>query len=450
MTRSRAVPDNAADDWPADLMRILHAAKNIANQPGDIVKALRRLGHDAELWEYGPSPFGYPVDRRIDLKQGDPTVFWRTFLEAIDRFDIIHFHFARTFFPNAWGGVPAFWDLPIYRMLDKKVFFTFHGSDIRIRRIHEQVNPWSYYRHSDIASDDDRTEKVIEAIRTYANRMFIQSIDYRHFVPEAEVIERVIDLEGWLEQAPEQRANPIVLHVPSRRGTKGTEYVIAGMRRLADEGVEVDFRLLEGVSHDEARRAIQSADVVVDNLLTGDYEVVSIEAMASSRVAVANIQTAVAEAYPDAPVVSADPDTFVDRMRSLVANIDERRELAARGRPYVARVHAAPVIAQKLLRFYQADYPPVRPGTLPDWFSLEGKRQIERLESRIARLEQEIARERHAENGLRRQLGLTPLAIADRGDPRTLTDKAKAALPDPVLLALRRARARVGRRGRPR
>ncbi len=429
-------------------MRILHAARNIANQPGDVVQALRRLGHQAELWEYGESPFGYPVDRRIDLKTGDPTVFWQTFLESIDRFDIIHFHFARTFFPNAWGGVPAFWDLPIYRMLGKKVFFTFHGSDIRIRRIHEQVNPWSYYRYSDIDADDDRTEKVIEAIRTYANRMFIQSIDYRHFVPEAEVVERVIDLAAWPEQAPEQRARPVVLHVPSRRGTKGSQFIIEGMKQLVDEGVAVDFRLLEGVSHDEARRSIQAADIVVDNVLTGDYEVVSLEAMASSRVAVANIQAAVAAAYPDAPVVSADPDTFVDRMRSLIANVDERRDLAARGRPYVARIHDAPVIAEKLLGFYRADYPPVRPGTLPDWFSLDGRRQIERLESRLARLEQDIARERRAHDDLRRRLGLPPLGIAERSDVRNASDKAKAALPEPVRLALRRARARITRRGR--
>ncbi|HZL33457.1 MAG TPA: hypothetical protein VFC81_05670 [Verrucomicrobiae bacterium] len=428
-------------------MRILHAARNIANQAGDVVQALRRLGHEAELWEYGDNPFDYPVDRRIDLKSGDPTIFWRTFLESLDRFDIIHFH-SLSFFPNAWRGVPAFWDLPIYRMLGKKVFFTFHGTDIRIRRIHLEVNPWSYYRFSDIRSDDDRTEKAIEAIRTYANRMFIQSIDYRHFVPEAEVVERVIDLEAWPAQAPDQRQRPTVLHVPSRRGTKGSKFVIEGMKQLAEEGVQVDFRLLEGVSHDEARRAIQGADIIVDNLLTGDYEVVALEAMASSRVAVANIQAAVAAAYPDAPVVSADPDSFVERMRSLIANVDERRELAARGRPYVARIHDSPVIAEKLLGFYRADYPPIRAGTLPDWFSVDGARQIERLDSRIARLEQDVARERRAQDVLRGRLGLPPLRIAERGDPRTASDKAKEALPDPVRRALRTARARVTRRGR--
>jgi soluble cytochrome b562 len=220
------------------------------------------------------------------------------------------------------------------------------------------------------------------------------------------------------------------------------------MKQLAEEGVQVDFRLLEGVSHDEARRAIQGADIIVDNLLTGDYEVVALEAMASSRVAVANIQAAVAAAYPDAPVVSADPDSFVERMRSLIANVDERRELAARGRPYVARIHDSPVIAEKLLGFYRADYPPIRAGTLPDWFSVDGARQIERLDSRIARLEQDVARERRAQDVLRGRLGLPPLRIAERGDPRTTSDKAKEALPDPVRRALRTARARVTRRGR--
>ena len=429
-------------------MRILHAARNVANQAGDVVVALRRMGHDAQLWEYGANPFGFPSDRQIAVEPGDPTIFWQTFLESIDQFDVIHFHFARTFFPNAWRGVPAFWDMPIYRMLGKKLFFTFHGSDIRIRRIHEQVNPWSYYKHSDIASDDDRTEKTIEAIRTYANRMFVVSIDYLPFVPEAEVLERVIDLAAWPEQAPEQRVRPTVVHIPGQRGTKGSDYVIAGMNRLIEEGLAVDFQLLEGVSHDDAARAIRNADIVVDNLLTGDYEVVSLEAMASSRVSLANIQSAVATAYPDAPVVSVNPDTFVERMRSLVGNIDERRALAAQGRPYVARIHDAPVIAARLLDYYQADYPPVANGTLPDWFSLDGKREIEKLQSRIFRLQQELVRERRDEDRLRHQLGLPKLGIGDREHPRTTSEKALDYVPGPIRRVLRRGRARAeGRKG---
>src|SRR4029453_12289529 len=100
--------------------------------------------------------------------------------------------------------------------------------------------------------------------------MFVVSVDYLPFVPEAEVLPRVIDLAEWPEQAPDQRETPVVLHVPSRRGTKGTDLILEGLRQLESEGVPFELRLLEGVPHDEARRAVAAADVVVDNVLTGD------------------------------------------------------------------------------------------------------------------------------------------------------------------------------------
>jgi glycosyltransferase involved in cell wall biosynthesis len=432
-------------------MRILHAARNIADQPGAVVRALRRLGHEAEIWEYDTNPFGFEVDRTIalDHERHDPLVFWRTFEEAIERFDVLHFHFARTLFPTDWGGLPPFWDLPIYRILGKRVFFTFHGTDIRIRRIHEQVNPWSHYRTSDIASDDDRTEKVIEICRTYADGLFVVSVEYLHFVPDATVMPRVIDLSAWPEQPPTQRERPVVLHVPSRRGTKGTDRILAGLERLREAGVAFESRLLEGVSHAEARAAIADADVVVDNVITGDYEVVSIEAMASSRVAVANVGASAQAAFPDAPVVAVDPDTFEDRLAALIGDANRRRELAARGRAYVAATHDAPVIAARLVEAYQAPPRTLGPGgrAFPDWLSLAPARRIERLEGELSRTESNLARTRLREEELRRRLGLPSLGPVSGLVAPTLTDRARALLPEPVKRPLRRARARLtGRR----
>jgi hypothetical protein len=431
-------------------MRILHAARNIANQPADIVRALRALGHEAEVWEYDANPFGFEVDRTIplDREAQDPAVFWQTFQEAIERFDILHFHFARSLFPNQWGGLPPFWDLPIYRILGKKVFFTFHGTDIRIRRIHEQVNPWSYYRSSDIEADDDRTEKVIEVCRTYANRMFVTSVDYLHFVPEAEVMPRVIDLAAWPEQPPVQRDVPVVLHVPSRRGTKGTDRILAGLERLRAAGVPFEQRLLEGVPHDEAKQAIADADVIIDNVLTGDYEVVSIEAMAASRVAVANVGETARAAFPDAPVWTLDPDTFDERMTTLLTDPERRRELAARGRAYVGRVHDAPVIARRLVDAYESDDPSVPVRAFPDWLSLAPARRIETLETQLARSRTELARTRLREEELRARLGLPSLGPVTGAVAPSMTDRLRTVLPERVKRPLRRARARIAGRGR--
>jgi len=431
-------------------MRILHASRNVADQAGATVRALRRLGYEAELWEYDENPFGFAADRTIplDRERRDPTIFWQTFLDAIERFDVFHFHFARTLVPTEWGGLPAFWDLPIYRILGKRVFFTFHGSDVRIRRIHERVNPWSYYKFSDLPAEDDRTEKVIAICRAYADGLFVVSVDYRHFVPEAEFLPRVIDLADWPPRPPEQRSEPVVLHVPSRRGTKGTDLILAALDRLRATGLAFEVQLLEGVPHAEARRAIQEADVVVDNVLTGDYEVVSIEAMASSRVAVANVGPDVQAAFPDVPVVPVTPETFEPVMRDLIGDVDRRRRLAAAGRPFVERVHAADVVAPRLVEAYRrAPRPPdAAQPSFPDWLRLAPAARIERLERELGYLRSELARTRFREEELRRRLGLQPLGPVDAWFWPTLRYLARAALPEPIRRPLHRLRSRLRRR----
>jgi hypothetical protein len=80
-----------------------------------------------------------------------------------------------------------------------------------------------------------------------------------------------------------------------------------------------------------------AADILVDNVFAGAYGLVSMEAMACNRVAVANLSDDVRRANPDAPIVHVDPTTFRDRMRALIADVEERRRLAGLGRAYVTR-----------------------------------------------------------------------------------------------------------------
>jgi len=412
-------------------MKILHAGRNSANQAGYMVKALRQLGHEAELWEYGPDDFGYGPDRTIPLETKDPLIFWRTFSEAISRFDIINFHAGRSFFPGEWGGVPAYWDLPILRALGKKVFHTFHGSDARIKRVHMENNPWSYYRYSDIRADDDRTEKIIQIFRTYANKLFVTAPDYLSFVPDAEVIGRIIDLDYWAEQPAVQRDVPQILHVPSRRGTKGTDMILQGIEQLRAQGIGFEFSLLEGVPHDEARTAIQQADIVIDNVITGDYELVSIETMASSRVAVANLQAASLVTFPNAPVYNVDPDNFAQRMAALIADRAQREELASRGRAHVVKHHEAVGVARKVLEHYEKPDPPVRQRTFPDWATIAYARKIETLEQRVAQLEIDLSRAK-----LRNRM------LVGRAGPAR-SSGVKALIPEPMKPALRRLKAKL-------
>jgi len=409
-------------------VRILHAPSNPAGQASALVAALRRLGHDAQLWQYGAHAFGYPADRTI-LITGDPRVPWRTLIEAVDSFDVVHLHFGRSLFPD-WPGVPALWDVPLYRVLGVKLFHTFHGSDARLRRVHLAANPWSHLLGTDVRSDDARTEKVIEIFRTYAERNFVVAPDYLAYVPDAELLPRAVDLRAVPARDPDQRPIPRLLHAPSRRATKGTEHVLGAVEALRREHVPLHFELIEGVSHERVLAAIADADIVIDNVISGDYELVSIEAMASSRVAVANRLEPSLVAFPGAPVWNVDPEHLVDQLRALMLDVDLRRSLAAQGRAYVASVHDANAVASKLVEAYEQPSRPIDARSMPDWVSLAPARRVELLERRLAENEWHIA-------DYRRRLGLP----ADRRVERPWKDR----LPMGLRLRLRRWRSRLTR-----
>jgi glycosyltransferase involved in cell wall biosynthesis len=414
---------------PQAPLRILHAPRNIAGQAGDTVAALRRLGHQAEVWEDRHDAFGRPADRVFGTNL-DAGAVWALVEEAAERFDVIHFHFARTLAAPTVRGLPPFWDLPAYRALGRKVFFTFHGSDIRIERIFRQANPWAVHIPPVDPAIDEQIEQSIPVMRAYADRLFLTSVNMFDFVPDGEYLPRVIDLAAWPEVPPEQHERAIVVHAPTRRARKGTDLILAALEALRAEGLEFELRLLEGVSHDRIRDELLAADVLVDNVVAGSYGVVSLEAMACNRVAVANLSPAVQRTHPDAPVVVVDPDTFQPTMRRLLADRDARMAIAGRGRAYVEAVHDAERVAERLVAAYREPAAPM-PAT-PDWVPPRRPRSTGALEARVARLEAELARARRHELDLRARLGLGP----ER--PSAARRVVRAVLPPAVRTRLRR------------
>ena len=375
---------------------------------------------------------------------GGPDRQWAVFLEAVDRFDVLHFHFRQSLLMPGWTGLPPFWDLPVYRALGKRVFFTFHGSDVRTRRVQERIDPWSRERLADVPTDDDRTEKELQIIRTYADRMYVASVLLLPFVPDAEYLPRVIDLAEWPELPAPRHARPVILHVAAHPTIKGTPMIRAGLQRLADDGLDFELRVLEGVPHAEVRAAIADADILVDNVIAGSYGISGMEAMASGRVAVANLSADVLAAHPDCPVVNVDPTTFGDAMRRLIADPDERSRRAAAGRAFVARVHDAPVIAARLVEAYTAEPARVR-WTMPDWVAFNSRRGYERLEATAARLQVDLAAARLEEASYRRRLGLPPTVPGPSARPlrrSKVRAVVRAILPEAIRRRLRRLRRR--------
>jgi hypothetical protein len=80
-----------------------------------------------------------------------------------------------------------------------------------------------------------------------ADARVVGSYDAIRWVPDADVIPPGIDLKRYVPTPGRGGERPLVVHAPSRKASKGTEFVEAACAQLP-----VDLDVVHGVTHDEA------------------------------------------------------------------------------------------------------------------------------------------------------------------------------------------------------
>jgi glycosyltransferase involved in cell wall biosynthesis len=160
-----------------------------------------------------------------------------------------------------------------------------------------------------------------------------------------------IDLAEWVprrEGLASIDKEPIrIAHAPNHRGFKGTEFVIDAVRRLQDEGLNVELLLFEGIQNSEIRVNLRDrVDIFVEQLIYTGYTMSALEGMATGLPVISNMEDD-AHLLPfrrwsylgECPVVSASPENIVDVLRKLVLDRSLREDLGAAGRLYVEKYH---------------------------------------------------------------------------------------------------------------
>jgi hypothetical protein len=308
-------------------LRSLHCPVNIGGIPATNVQALRRKGLEARLLMFRPPQLRSDVP---DIVLNVPDGLWRrqlvqarAFARVLPETDVFHFYFGNTL-------VPRRLQFPLLKLTRRKAVLHYLGSDIRGKPRAELA--WGKRADAEI----------------------VGSWDAHRWVPEAHVVPPPIDLARYAVAPPTENARVRVAHAPSNRAKKGTDAVIAACEQLP-----VDLDLIEGVKHDEARRRYARADVVVDQLVVGWYGLFAIESMATGRPVVTFLHEDAVELTERAygvqvPIVNATKDTLVEKLRPLVESAELRRELGARGRAYVERVHDLDTIGDRLVEIYES------------------------------------------------------------------------------------------------
>ena len=367
-------------------MRVLFAPRNISGQATEMAEAVRRLGHHAEVWSFGPPALGFQADRIFDRDRllTHPDYRWSMFDEAVKGFDVFHFMYGRSLLDPVDPVLPALWDIPLLKFLGKRVLMHYRGSDVRLPSIHQRREPDSYFNASHVTVDEDALRQRVSIARRHCDALLVSTPGLLDYVPDALLVPHTLDLLAWSHSRPVEPKIPEVVHVPSNAQTKGTAAVDAALEPLDRSGV-IRYRKLEGLDRAQLRLALTGADIVVDSLGIGDHGLISTEAMAAGCVAIAHIHPKNRDRTPGVPVVEATGETLAGVVSDLASSPDRRAQIRRAGVAWVDTQHSYEAVGPLLDSLYRR--PPVEPQLhRPDWPIEAGPRRIAELEDELERL----------------------------------------------------------------
>ncbi len=327
-------------------MRVLHAPVEVAGQLAIAAEALRRAGVSATAYcephrfEYGHGPDVIPA-------VGHPVRYVTETTRLLARHDVIHFHFATSFFHES----RRFFDARLIRRF-RRVFVTFHGSEVRRPSVEHARNP---HYVPVVGEDDAVAERRLRAWARITDDAVILEPGLRAHVEPffARVHEHRLTVDVSRHEArPPAGDPPVLVHSPTDHAGKGTAHVRAAVDALRARGLVFEYDEVVGVPQAEALRRYAAADLVVDQLCVGSFGVFAVQAMAMAKPVVAFLGSWW-DGY-EAPIIRADPTTITDVLAEWLAPGADRRGRGEASRAYVEREHDLGPAGRRLAELYGA------------------------------------------------------------------------------------------------
>lgn len=273
-------------------------------------------------------------------------------------------------------------DLPVLRKMGKKIIVRFCGSDVRDMEVDRQAAMHSGMPYAEYGLD----RSVLLPGQLHYLRMCER---YAHLLITTSFMSlRPAFGRGALLFQPDsalcntrQREQPLILHAPSKKATKGTQGWLEIFDELRSAGLRFDVRLLENTPHEEMAQEYANADIFCNSLFYGGRA--SDEALAAGCVVLSSdvSQTYLEYARSSAaenvrglglppgeaqeawwwrrqgydailsrsPVVGVKPHTAGKELAALVSDLPRRRALAQKGPAWVAEALSPATACREIL-----------------------------------------------------------------------------------------------------
>jgi glycosyltransferase involved in cell wall biosynthesis len=338
-------------------LKILHAPTNIGGMPLALAEAQRKLGHDARSYSTVPSTFKYPIDIQLDIynnPEDQKEAFKNIFKFAWD-FDVFHFYFGESLTKE------RLLDIPLLKLLNKKVVFYFCGCDIRdAKKVISQYDISACKECWPMLCSKNR-ELAYKMATKYADVIFVSTPDLLEFLPGSVLLPQPINLEIFdelirnidVDRTP-NGDKVIIAHAPTSQTLKGSKYIIKAIQELIDEGYNLEMSLIENRPYHEAISEYAKADIIVDQVLFGWYGQVALEMMALKKPVICYIREDLENHLgEEIPIINANPRNIKDVIKDQLSQKETWKSLGEKGRAFVEKYHDALKVAQQALESYR-------------------------------------------------------------------------------------------------
>jgi glycosyltransferase involved in cell wall biosynthesis len=353
--------DNMSE--PMTIKRIFHGPITIGGIGWHLAEWQRRQGLLSDCIVYDDRGFRQLYHIKLVLSEYGRLrrcfLILSTFILVLIRYDVFHFYFGGTFFPYNL-------DLPILRLFRKKIIMTYCGSDIRLVDVARRSNNYSHLLK--IGSNDpkyDRKKKWRMRWHSLWVNRFTAIRNLHEHATEVLPVKKVLNYP-WLNNigfniadAPdpdELKCNiiPKLIHAPSNRGIKGSEYVTQAIETLKQRGIQFEYQELHCVSNAKVQKIIRNCDIVVDQFLIGGIGTLAFEGMGYGKPVVAYLPEKIVEKFiPGCPVYNATIDNLADRLEELINKPELRLELGKKGIAFVKKHLDYETIQREVIKIYE-------------------------------------------------------------------------------------------------
>jgi len=264
-------------------VKILHAPFEIAGMMGTTAKLLRKIGVDATSANFYDTWLKYKCDVNLYVNglstENAMKVIGPFCEEAMEKYDIFHFHFARSLYPD-------YRDLEILKKNGKKIVFQFWGFDSRSPEIY-------YYNQARFLGYHPPKPYYLTRELHALHRMLQRYADVMlgsFWLPRGLWVSGMADLEGWSFKSREQYRQKscfvkdpnktYFLHAPTVNWKKGSHILLSLLEECKADGLPIEIIYVDKEVPEKAKILYANTDFAVDMIGHGSFGLFGLEMMA--------------------------------------------------------------------------------------------------------------------------------------------------------------------------